>query len=111
MGQLCRQLQTLNVSLTKIGSKSNFSAQARVYVLMLHQLSDTGMETFGRNCTLLQELNIGCPYRVRDDLLKNLIYTSFPNLRKVNSAIHRLYCSTTVLEIFILFGHHAVVGV
>lgn len=50
-----------------------------------HLASDVGkaVEAIAKHCSQLQELWLGCPYRVRDDLLKNLIYNSFVSLKKV----------------------------
>jgi hypothetical protein len=41
------------------------------------------VEAIAQHCRQLRELSLGCPFRLRDDVLKNLIYNSFVNLKKL----------------------------
>lgn len=63
VARTCPQLSILNVALTKIGGG--------------------GVEAIAQHCRQLRELSLGCPFRLRDDVLKNLIYNSFDNLKRL----------------------------
>lgn len=66
----CTLLRSLNVALTKIGNKA--------------------IQLFANKCKALEELALGCPYRIRDDILKDLVYNQFKNLKKVSFSPRRL---------------------
>jgi len=46
-------------------------------------IGNNAIQLFAEKCRYLEDLGLGCPYRIRDDVLKGLVFQKFKNLKTV----------------------------
>jgi len=55
-------------------------------------IGNNAIQLFAEKCRYLEDLGLGCPYRIRDDMLKGLVFQKFKNLKTVQKQRSYFIC-------------------